>query len=82
MIALPTRQKAPAGRAELRKRTPVEHRLARIGQSQGDTARYRGEPVARGHTTGGFPGASSRSASTSADAAVGTPRVMLRYSGG
>ena len=43
LIQLRARQKTPEGRAELRKRVPVEHRLARIGQSQGDTARYRGE---------------------------------------
>lgn len=33
----------PAGRKKLRKRVPVEHRLARIGRSQGDRARYKGQ---------------------------------------
>ena len=36
------RQLTPAGRAALRERVGVEHALARIGQWQGDRARYRG----------------------------------------
>jgi hypothetical protein len=35
-------QHQPAGRARLRERTTVEHSLARIGQIQGATARYKG----------------------------------------
>ena len=35
-------QATPAGRAKLRKRVDVEHRLAHIGQRQGNRARYRG----------------------------------------
>lgn len=36
------RQRTPEGRAELRLRVGVEHGLARIGQTQGVRARYRG----------------------------------------
>jgi hypothetical protein len=32
----------PSGRAQLRERVPVEHRLAHIAQRQGDRARYIG----------------------------------------
>jgi hypothetical protein len=35
-------QRTPAGRARLRERTAVEHRLAHIGRRQGRRARYRG----------------------------------------
>jgi hypothetical protein len=35
-------QATPAGRAKLRERVGVEHTLARLGQVQGDVARYRG----------------------------------------
>ena len=35
-------QKTPAGRAKLRERVAVEHRLAHIGRRQGRRARYRG----------------------------------------
>jgi len=35
-------QRQPAGRAKLRERTAVEHRLARIEQIQGPRARYKG----------------------------------------
>lgn len=35
-------QRAPAGRAQLRRRTAVEHTLARVQQIQGPTARYKG----------------------------------------
>lgn len=37
------RQVTPAGRADLRARVQVEHRLAHIGVWQGDRARYRGQ---------------------------------------
>jgi hypothetical protein len=37
------RQRTTAGRAALRHRVRVEHSLARIGQWQGDRARYRGQ---------------------------------------
>lgn len=43
LIELRARQKTPEGRAELRQRTPVEHRLAHLIQHQGHRARYRGE---------------------------------------
>jgi hypothetical protein len=43
LIELRKRQKTPEGRAELRRRTPVEHRLAHLVQHQGSRARYRGE---------------------------------------
>jgi hypothetical protein len=36
------RQQTPEGRAELRRRVGIEHRLAHIGQTQGHRARYRG----------------------------------------
>jgi hypothetical protein len=36
------RQHTQAGRAKLRERVAVEHSLARIGQWQGDRARYLG----------------------------------------
>jgi len=42
LAELRTRQQTPAGRAALRERVGVEHTLARIGQWQGDRARYRG----------------------------------------
>jgi transposase len=42
LTELRTRQRTPAGRAALRERVGVEHSLARIGQWQGDRARYRG----------------------------------------
>jgi hypothetical protein len=42
LIQLRARKITKSGRAELRKRVGVEHRLARIGHTQGDTARYRG----------------------------------------
>ena len=35
-------QKTPEGRAKLRERTPVEHAHARLGQTQGKRARYKG----------------------------------------
>ena len=37
------RQLTPGGRAQLRERVAVEHRVAHIGQWQGDRARYWGE---------------------------------------
>lgn len=43
LIELRARQKTPEGRAELRRRTPVEHRLAHLIQHQGPRARFRGE---------------------------------------
>jgi len=42
MIELRTRKATAEGRAELRKRTHVEHGLAHLGQRQGPRARYRG----------------------------------------
>ena len=42
MIKLRQRKATKAGRRELRKRVAVEHRLARVDATQGDTARYRG----------------------------------------
>lgn len=42
LIQLRARAKTRKGRAELRKRTGVEHRLARIGAIHGNRARYRG----------------------------------------
>lgn len=42
LIELRRRQKTPEGRAELRKRVVIEHSLARVGQIQGNKARYRG----------------------------------------
>ena len=42
LIPLRTKKATKSGRAELRKRVAVEHKLARIGGIQGDTARYRG----------------------------------------
>jgi len=42
LIPLRTKRATKSGRAELRKRVAVEHKLARIGAIQGDTARYRG----------------------------------------
>jgi len=39
---LRARQRTPEGRAQLRQRVGVEHGLARIGQTQGVRARYRG----------------------------------------
>jgi hypothetical protein len=43
LIELRARQRTPEGRAELRQRTPVEHRLAHLVQHHGPRARYRGE---------------------------------------
>jgi Transposase DDE domain len=42
LTELRARQQTTAGRATLRARVGVEHALARIGQWQGDRARYRG----------------------------------------
>jgi hypothetical protein len=42
LIQLRRRSNSRRGRAELRKRVAVEHRLARVGAIQGDRARYRG----------------------------------------
>jgi hypothetical protein len=42
LAELRERQQTPAGRAALRARVAVEHALARVGQWQGDRARYRG----------------------------------------
>lgn len=42
LVVLRARKATRRGRAELRKRVVVEHRLARIGALQGGTARYRG----------------------------------------
>lgn len=42
LIKLRAEAKTPAGRAHLRRRTEVEHRLARVGGLQGTRARYRG----------------------------------------
>jgi hypothetical protein len=42
LIELRRNQRSRAGRRELRRRVTVEHRLARIGATQGDRARYRG----------------------------------------
>jgi transposase len=42
LTELRERQQTPTGRATLRERVGVEHALARIGQWQGDRARYRG----------------------------------------
>lgn len=42
LIQLRSKKATRAGRAELRKRVAVEHKLARISSIQGDTARYRG----------------------------------------
>lgn len=42
LIKLRARTKTRGGRAELRRRTRVEHRLARVGAIQGPRARYRG----------------------------------------
>jgi hypothetical protein len=42
LIELRARQKTPTGRAQLRRRVVVEHRLARIDAIQGPKARYRG----------------------------------------
>ncbi|MHB8577476.1 MAG: transposase [Dehalococcoidia bacterium] len=42
LIELRAAQATPAGRAKLRERVGVEHTLARVGQVQGDVARYRG----------------------------------------
>jgi len=41
-IRLRAAKKTPVGRAELRKRSVVEHRLARVGAIQGHKSRYRG----------------------------------------
>lgn len=42
LIQLRKKKATRAGRAELRKRVKVEHKLARVGWVQGDTARYAG----------------------------------------
>jgi hypothetical protein len=42
LIKLRDRKRTRSGRAELRQRVRVEHRLARVEATQGDTARYRG----------------------------------------
>jgi hypothetical protein len=42
LTELRQRQQTPAGRAELRERTQVEHALAHVGHWQGRRARYRG----------------------------------------
>lgn len=42
LIELRRRKATRKGRAELRKRVTVEHKLARVGRIQGDTARYAG----------------------------------------
>lgn len=42
LIELRRRQRTTEGRAELRKRVVIEHSLARVGQIQGNKARYRG----------------------------------------
>jgi transposase-like protein DUF772/DDE family transposase len=42
LIELRAAQATSAGRAKLRERVGVEHSLARVGQVQGDVARYRG----------------------------------------
>jgi hypothetical protein len=42
LIKLRARKKTRPGRRELRERVRVEHRLARIAATQGETARYRG----------------------------------------
>lgn len=43
LLELRARRATPDGRAALRARVDVEHALAEIGRSQGDTARYLGE---------------------------------------
>ena len=42
LVELRARQKTPDGRADLRQRVPVEHRLAAIGGAKRRRARYRG----------------------------------------
>lgn len=42
LVDLRTRQRTPEGRAQLRRRIPVEHGLAHLGASQGKRARYLG----------------------------------------
>jgi hypothetical protein len=42
LIELRALRKTPEGRARLRERTAIEHRLARIGAVQGPRARYKG----------------------------------------
>ncbi len=42
LVQLRRRNATRTGRAQLRQRVAVEHRLARIGATQGDTARYYG----------------------------------------
>jgi hypothetical protein len=42
LVQLRARKSTRKGRAELRKRVVVEHQLARVGQIQGDNARYVG----------------------------------------
>lgn len=42
LVELRARQRTPEGRAQLRKRIPVEHGLAHLGASQGKRARYLG----------------------------------------
>lgn len=43
LAELRAQQTTPDGREQLRERVGVEHRLAHIGQWQGDHARYVGE---------------------------------------
>jgi hypothetical protein len=42
LVALRAAQKTPEGRADLRKRSGVEHKLAALSRTQGRRARYRG----------------------------------------
>jgi hypothetical protein len=42
LIQLRRRKETPKGRAELRERVVVEHRLARVSSVQGNKARYAG----------------------------------------
>jgi hypothetical protein len=42
LIQLRRRKATRTGRAELRKRVTIEHKLARVECIQGDTARYAG----------------------------------------
>ncbi len=42
LVELRARQRTVEGRAQLRKRIPVEHGLAHLGASQGKRARYLG----------------------------------------
>ena len=42
LLQLRNRKNTPDGRAELRERVAVEHRLAHVSRVQGARARYRG----------------------------------------